>query len=76
MVEDRHRDTQRDCPILVAVVEQHPDVAPDRTILADRRLVVLEIPDGVDWYVAADPEVGSEHIAERHRTWHAPPRPR
>ena len=30
-------------------------------------LKVVEIPDGIDWYV--DEYDGNEHIAERHRTW-------
>ena len=31
------------------------------------QLVVIEIPDGVDWYV--EDYDGLEHIAERHRIW-------
>lgn len=31
-------------------------------------LRVVEIPDGVDWYVT-EGEDGSEYVAEEHRTW-------
>ena len=31
------------------------------------RLVVIEIPDGVDWQI--EEYDGLEHIAEAHRTW-------
>jgi hypothetical protein len=31
------------------------------------QLKVVEIPDGVEWEIAEYD--GSEHIAEKHRTW-------
>ena len=30
-------------------------------------LKVVEIPDGIRWYI--DEYDGMEHVAERHRTW-------
>lgn len=58
------RDIPRDDPDLVAVVEElGSDVASD----AYGRLVVVDIPDGVQWQI--EECVGSEHVAEVHRTW-------
>jgi len=54
-------DIPRDCPVLVEMVERG-DV--DGTF---SDLKVVEIPDGVNWYIAEYD--GLEHVAERHRTW-------
>lgn len=58
------RDIPRDDPDLVAVVEElGSDVASD----AYGRLVVVDIPDGVQWQI--EEYDGSEHVAEVHQTW-------
>jgi hypothetical protein len=54
-------DITRDCPVLVEMVERG-DVDGDFS-----ELKVVEIPDGVNWYI--EEYDGMEHIAERHRTW-------
>jgi hypothetical protein len=54
-------DIPRDCSVLVEMVERG-DV--DGTF---SDLKVVEIPDGVNWYIAEYD--GLEHVAERHRTW-------
>ena len=54
-------DIPRDCPVLVAMVERG-DVDGEYSDLK-----VVEIPDGVNWYI--EEYDGMEHIAERHRTW-------
>ena len=54
-------DIPRDCPVLVEMVERG-DV--DGTF---SDLKVVEIPDGVNWYI--EEYDGLEHVAERHRTW-------
>jgi hypothetical protein len=54
-------DIPRECPILVEIVEKGD---------ADSKysdLKIVEIPDGVNWYI--EEYDGLEHIAERHRTW-------
>ena len=56
-------DIPRDDPVLVEVVEHLGDAANGDYA----ELKVVEIPDGVDWYVE-DYDV-NEHFAERHRTW-------
>lgn len=53
----------RDDPVLVEVVEHLGEAANDWAT----DLKVVEIPEGVDWYV--EDYDGVEHIAERHRTW-------
>lgn len=57
------RDIPRDDPALVQVVEELGAAAHGRH--ADLR--VVEIPDGVDYEI--DEYDGSEHVAEKHRTW-------
>lgn len=58
------RDIPRDDPDLVAVVEElGSDVASD----AYGRLVVVDIPDGVQWQI--EEYDGNEYVAEVHRTW-------
>jgi len=54
-------DIPRDCPVLVEMVERG-DVEGTFS-----ELKVVEIPDGVNWYIAEYD--GMEHVAERHRTW-------
>ena len=56
-------EISRNDPVLVEVVEHLGESANGWA--AD--LKVVEIPDGVDWYV--EDYDGVEHIAERHRTW-------
>jgi len=56
-------DIPRDCPVLVAMVEEQ-GTAINGTF---SDLKVVEIPDGVNWYIAEYD--GLEHVAERHRTW-------
>jgi hypothetical protein len=50
-------------PMLVRVVEELGDEANGR----HAQLKVVEIPDGVDYFI--DEYDGNEHVAERHRTW-------
>jgi hypothetical protein len=57
------RDIARDDPALVKVVEELGAVACG----SYAELVVVEIPDGVEWDI--EEYDGNEHIAERHRTW-------
>ena len=53
----------RSDPVLVAVVED----LGERANGACARLVVVEIPDGVEYEIKEFD--GLEHIAEKHRTW-------
>lgn len=61
----RPRDIERNDPDLVAVVEQLGDRASGQF----SALVVVEIPDDVQWEIAEYD--GLEHVAEKHRTWSA-----
>jgi hypothetical protein len=63
IISDDHRGEHRDCPRLVAVIEELGAAANGEH--AD--LKVVEIPAGVHWEI--DEYDGREHIAERHRTW-------
>ena len=54
-------DIPRDCPVLVEMVERG-DVEGTFS-----ELKIVEIPDGVNWYI--EEYDGMEHVAERHRTW-------
>ena len=54
-------DIPRECPVLVEMVERG-GVGGDFSDLK-----VVEIPDGVNWYI--EEYDGLEHVAERHRTW-------
>lgn len=56
-------DIPRDCPVLVAMVEEQGTAVNGG--FAD--LKIVEVPDDVDWYI--DEYDGNEHVAERHRTW-------
>ena len=64
--EDHHfsdYDLSRNDEQLVAVVEELGDAANGWAA----ELAIVEIPDDVDWYI--EEYDGSEHVAERHRTW-------
>jgi len=60
---DSWTEETRDHALLVRVVEELGDKASGRC--AD--LKVVEIPDDVEWEI--DEYDGSEHVAEKHRTW-------
>ena len=57
------RPDNRSDPDLERVVEEMGDAANGKCA----ELRVVEIPDGTDWEI--DEYDGSEHIAEKHRTW-------
>lgn len=56
-----------------AVIRRHPDLVEVVEVLGSEAngtfadLVVVEIPDGVEYVI--EEYDGSEHIAEKHRTW-------
>ena len=58
-----HWDIPRDCPHLVAMVEEG-DTDVDGIF---SELKVVDVPDDVNWYI--EEYDGMEHVAERHRTW-------
>ena len=58
------RDIKRDDPALVQVVEELGAKANGDYA----ELAIVEVPDGVDWYVSEYD--GREHVAENHRTWY------
>lgn len=58
-----HIDYERTDPLLVKYVEMDSKLASGK--LAS--LKVVEIPDGVEWYI--DEYDGTEIVAENHRTW-------
>ena len=60
-----YEDIDRADKILVQVVEELGEEASEGRWLC--KLVVVEIPDGVDWVI--EDYDGYEHIAEKHRTW-------
>jgi hypothetical protein len=58
-----HWDIPRDCPDLVAMVEEGgTDVDGIYS-----ELKVVDVPDDANWYI--EEYDGMEHVAERHRTW-------
>ena len=58
-----HWDIPRDCPHLVAMVEEGgTDVDGIYS-----ELKVVDVPDDVNWFI--EEYDGMEHVAERHRTW-------
>ena len=58
-----HWDIPRDCPDLVAMVEEGGTDVDD--IYSE--LKVVNVPDDVNWFIHEYD--GMEHVAERHRTW-------
>ena len=58
-----NRNIERNDPVLVDVVER----LGKKSWGYCAELKVVEIPDGVDWEISEYD--GSEHIAEKHRTW-------
>lgn len=56
-------DIPRDCDTLVQIVDE----MGKQSWGAHSRLKIVEIPDDVDWQI--EEYDGSEHIAEKHRTW-------
>ena len=58
---------ERNDPILVRVIEEMGAGHRTRASGEYANLVVVEIPDGVDYEI--DEYDGQEHIAEKHRTW-------
>ena len=58
------REIPRDCPTLIAVVEQLGTEADGQCA----QLHIVEIPDDVEWQI--EEYDGNEHVAEAHRTWH------
>jgi hypothetical protein len=60
---DNHWEVQRNCPILVQVVQQLGGAANGPYA----KLKVVEIPRYVKWQIAEYD--GYEWVAEQHRTW-------
>jgi len=58
-----YADIARDDPLLIQIVEEMGDKA-DGTFASLR---IVEIPDGVNWYI--EEYDGREWVSERHRTW-------
>ena len=56
-------EVERTDPILISMIEEDSEKYSGQSA----RLVVVEIPDDVDWHIS-DYD-GREHIAEKHRTW-------
>ena len=68
------RDIERDCPILVEIVQELQSRADGDfaklkivEIPDDVKLKIVEIPDDVEW--SLEEHDGIEWIAEVHRTW-------
>lgn len=62
--DNAERDDIRTDPILIAIIEE---LGTEQASGSMAQLKVVDIPDGVEWFI--DDYDGSEHIAERHRTW-------
>lgn len=56
-------DIERNDPLLVEIVEK----LGERSFGRCAELEVVDIPDGVSWYIHEYD--GMEHVAEKHRTW-------
>jgi hypothetical protein len=59
----RYNDKHRTDPKLVEVVEK----LGDRANGSCAELRVIEIPNGIDWYI--DDHDGMETVREKHRSW-------
>lgn len=57
-------DRERDNPLLIRVVEELGEEANS----CGSELHIVEIPDGVNWYVHED-DSGYETVHETHRVW-------
>lgn len=57
------REIERNDPLLIQCVEE----LGERVNGACAALTIVEIPDGVEWCI--EEYDGSEHVAEKHRTW-------
>ena len=55
----------RDDAALVSVVEEMGEEANG----PHARLHVVEIPNGIKWYIDQDNDLGGEIVVEKHRTW-------
>lgn len=54
----------RDDPDLIRVIRE---LGPKRASGESSALMIVELPDGVDWHIVDND--GMEHVAEDHRTW-------
>jgi hypothetical protein len=67
MDADMYEGWTRTNPYLIQVVEA---LGKEASALKDQELVVVYIPDGVEWYIERDDETGGfEAIHEKHRIW-------
>lgn len=57
-------DIKRSDPLLIQTIEE---LGPEACSGACAEIVVVEIPDGIDWEISEYD--GMEHIAEAHQTW-------
>jgi len=62
--EETYRNIDRDNESLVKVVEE---LGEDKASKPASKLKIVEIPDGVEWYMGGNG--GGEYIIEEHRTW-------
>lgn len=62
---ERGDHQHRTCPHLIKMVEEDPEGTAGRYA----ELKVVEIPDDVKWTI--EEYDGWEHVAEKHRVWHA-----
>lgn len=59
------RDIARDDSDLVAIVEEMQSAASSQM----GKLAIVEVPEDAEWEI--EEYDGWEHVAEKHRTWHA-----
>lgn len=59
------QEPDRDDPLLLQCIKE---LGVDLASGYHSKLKIVEIPDDVEWEIVQD-ETGSEHIAEKHRTW-------
>jgi len=62
-MKQEHDSDLRTDPVMIQIVEQMKGHAADKV----SHLVVITIPDDIEWYV--DQYDGIEWVAEKHRTW-------